>query len=205
MMAGGPVDIRTVFDAPALSIRLARRCALVVFVSAMFPAFVAAGETITCCKLPSGERLCADTLPAACRGHAYEVKDNYGNVLKRIKPAIKAVEESSADRRRRQLAELRRNRALLETYPTLEALEKSQSDRLETLKNNITNTEKAMARAERGKIELTGKPDAQSLIGEYNKAINSHRLMLSAQNKKYNQVKERLDEERERYLRLTNQ
>ena len=76
---------------------------LVVLALAASPLF-AAGEFYCCPDAASGRSICGDTLPEQCRGRAYRVIGNSGNVIKEVGPPL------SAEQKAEQAAEARRKK-----------------------------------------------------------------------------------------------
>jgi hypothetical protein len=96
---------------------------LLVLALAASPLF-AAGEFYCCPDAASGRSICGDTLPEQCRGRAYRVIGNSGNVIKEVGPPLSAeqkAEQAAEARRKKQIDDAAReqrykDQALLDTY-----------------------------------------------------------------------------------------
>ena len=75
-----------------------RLLSLVVLALAASPLF-AAGEFYCCPDAASGRSICGDTLPEQCRGRAYRVIGNSGNVIKEVGPPLSAEQKSEGGQR----------------------------------------------------------------------------------------------------------
>lgn len=171
-----------------------------------------ASETLTCCTLASGRSVCADNLPKACKGRSYVVKDRYGHVLRRIKAESslqgekksrrKNDEQSIAERRR----QMQRDMALIETYPSLESLKKTHNEILASMQDNIDSAKESMINAETSRDELKKNeitPISKKVIDEYDAVIKEYKHIISTRQTEHDQIQERFERERRRYLELT--
>ena len=167
-----------------------------------------AGDTIKCCIDDNGARRCSDLLPRICHGRAYQILDSSGNILQRVAPPLSKEERSqkeSEDQTRRQqklqaYEQKRKDRALLETYPTLQDLENARDDTLFDLNEEIRAAEEGIKLAESRRKGV--KPDSP-IFKQQESQIRTLNEVITARRREYEQVKVRFAEDRNRYIELS--
>ena len=95
---------------------------------------------VYCCKDASGQRTCGDKLPHACYGRAYLIMKQ-GIVLQAVEAPLtpaerrKRVAEAAARKKEEQERRMQewKDRSLLETYPTPEALDAAERAELDKI------------------------------------------------------------------------
>jgi len=108
-----------------------------------------------CCTDASGHRVCGDLLPPQCNGLAYKVYSHQGMLTREVgpplTPAEKAAQAEAARQEKLKEAQAREQRrkdqALLETYSSLEDLDRMQARAEADVKAAIANAEERIAEA----------------------------------------------------------
>lgn len=207
-----------------MGLRRALEAGLIV---AALQAFAPAqAKTIYCCEV-AGQTQCSDVLPAACYGQAYREIGPQGTVRKKV-PAPptaaeiarrKADEERAREDEARAAKTRRLDQALLETYTSVADLDRRR--------------ERALADADRDIAELRARddsilerrrqilPDARpdpaarppaerkitraqaEALRDIDSELAAHRSVLESKLRERESVRQRYDEDRERYLELT--
>lgn len=179
----------------------------------------ATGE-IYCCQ-DGGRRLCADTLPAQCRGHAYSVLDNAGNIIKEVaapltaeQKAERAREESIQKQAEEQKREQRRkDQALLDTYNSLADIDRSQQRAEEEIRTAIQGAQARVDKAVQERKKLDAEAEfykKRSLPAELDKSLRAtnHAIKvesetLDVKKRELELVKAKYDADRKRFVELT--
>lgn len=173
------------------------------------------------CTGSDGKRYYGQTIPRPCIGQVVEQLNEQGMVVRRIEPRstgddreAKAAEEKK--RREEQLArreELRRNRALLATYTSVEDIERARARALEgngrALKDVDQRIADIKARQEKLAEELASykdKPAPAELKQDMQNAefdLEAQHGLRQAKLKEAEAINARYDEDRNRYIELT--
>lgn len=181
--------------------------------------------TTYCCADQSGRRFCGDMLPQECYGRAYREVDSHGNILHQFEAPMTA--EQVAQRNAQRDAQLqrkkeeehaameqkRRDQALLNTYASEKDIEFMRNRALAEVdigaKDAQNKFDDAMKRRKMldGELEFyKKKPIPQSLKEQIKSAdteIKAQQIALEAKTKDREKVNNRFDEEKKRYLELT--
>lgn len=179
-----------------------------------------AGKTY-CCSDDQGRRLCGDMVPNECYGRAYfEVGPN-GSILKRIEAPLTAQQREQRDaeaarKKEQELAakeEKRRNDALLNAYASEKdidfMLQRALADLAVGTKEIQVKYDEAVKRKQKldGELEFyKKKPVPQSLKDQIKSSeaeIKTQQIALEARKKEEDKVKLKFEEDRKRYLELT--
>jgi len=173
------------------------------------------------CTGSDGKRYYGQTIPRPCIGLVVEQLNPQGMVIRRIEPRrsvddreAKAAEEKK--QREEELArreELRRNRALLATYTSVDDIESARARALEgnsrTIKDVNQRIAEIMARQDELKKEIEAyesKPVPTELKREAENArfnLEAQQGLRDAKLKEAQAINARYDEDRRRYLELT--
>lgn len=181
----------------------------------------AAGE-FYCCQDPgNGRRVCGDTLPEQCRGHAYRVLDSAGNSVKEVGPPLTAEQRAERildNRRRKQLEDAsreqrRRDQALLDTYSMPEDIDlaqhKAETDVNLAILATVTRID--AARTKRKKFEDEAEfykkralpPELEKELRALDHEIKLQQDLLDIKKRDFDAIKAKYDADRKRYFELT--
>lgn len=173
------------------------------------------------CTGSDGKRYYGQTIPRPCIGLVVEQLNEQGMVVRRIEPRstanereAKAAEEKK--QREEELArreERRRNRALLATYTSVEDIERARARALEGNERSLKDVDQRIAdikaRQEKLAEELASYKDKPA-PAELQQDIQNAKFDLEAQQglrqaklKEAEAINARYDEDRNRYIELT--
>lgn len=104
-----------------------------------------AGARVYCCEDADGRRQCGDVLPQACYGRAYRELGQQGTIRREVAAPLsgeeiarrKAAEQQKKDDDVRQAKQRRLDQALLETYASVEDLERRRDRELGDIQRGI--------------------------------------------------------------------
>lgn len=176
-----------------------------------------------CCPDPlNGRRTCADTLPEACRGKAYKIIDGAGNVLKEVGPPLTAEQkaEAAVQARRKQEQEdiareqRRKDQALLDTYSSVKDIDIAQQQAETDLQQAIAiaNAQIDVIRQQRKKFENEAEfykkknmpAEVTKGLREADYGIKLLEETREVKRRDFQTVKVKYDNDRKRYLEITN-
>jgi len=196
-----------------------RAAGLAVLLAAMaLPATAQQGNKLYCCD---GGRICADSLPAQCRGKAFRILDEKGNVIKEVGPPLTpeqkaqlVLEEKQRKEAEEKLKEQRRkDQALLDTYATPQDIDLAQGKAESDVNLAIRGAEEriAAARKQRKKFEEEAEfYKKQALPAEVAKGlrdadheIKTQQELLDVKKGDAATIKAKYDADRKRYAELT--
>lgn len=180
-----------------------------------------AGEIYCCADPTNGRRICADTLPEQCRGHAHRILDSAGNLLKEIGPPLtteQKAELAAESRRAKQRADIareqwRKDQALLDTYALPQDIDlaqnKAETDIKLALQDTQTRIDEARSKLKKAEAEAEfyrkkAMPaelakDLRTLEHE----IRIQQELLEVKKREFAVVKAKYDADRERYYEIT--
>lgn len=171
-----------------------------------------------CCE---GGRVCGDSLPEQCRGKAYRILDNGGNVLKEVGPPLTAEQKALATAealRKKELEEhareqRRKDQALLDTYATPQDIDLAQGKAEADINLAIKGAEEriAAARKQRKKFEDEAEfykkkalpPDVAKGLRDADHEIKTQQELLDVKQGDAATIKAKYDADRKRYAELT--
>lgn len=189
-----------------------------LMVSVTLPAH--AGKTY-CCNDDRGRRLCSDIVPSECYGRAYNEVGPNGSILKRVEAPLTTQEKEQraaevARKKEQELAakeEKRRNAALLNAYASEKdidfMLQRALADLAAGTKEVQAKYDEAVKRKQKLDSELEfykKKPVPQSLKDQIKSSeaeIKTQQIALEARKTEEDKVKLKFEEDRKRYLELT--
>lgn len=181
----------------------------------------AAGEFYCCQDSASGRRVCADSVPEACRGHSYKVLDKGGNVVKEVGPPLtpeQKTQQAEENRRKKLLEEAareqrRRDQALLDTYATQEDIDLSQRKAEKDVAIAIENAQQQIDSLQKKRQKFADEAEFyKKKTLPYNLAndlrtvdheIKLQQELLDVKQREYGIIKAKYDADRKRYLELT--
>jgi hypothetical protein len=189
------------------------------FVLAASPSFAQAQSYR--CVGADGKKYYGQTIPRACIGEVVEQLNAQGMVVRRIEPRstadereAKAAEEKK--QREEQLAqreELRRNRALLATYTSVDDIEDARIRALQGNSQAIKEVDERIAQIKARQEALAkemgaykDKPAPEDLKRDVKNAeidLEAQQGLRQAKQREAETINARYDEDRKRYLELT--
>ena len=182
------------------------------------PAAAQQSNKLYCCN---GGRICADSLPEQCRGKAYRILDNKGNVIKEVGPPLTpeqkaqlVLEEKQRKEAEEKLKEQRRkDQALLDTYATLEDIDiaqrKAESDINLAIKDIETKIEASKKKRKKFEDEAefykknSMPAEVTKGLGEADHEIKTQQELLAVKRGDLQTIKTKYDTDRKRYIELT--
>ena len=169
-----------------------------------------------CCNDDSGAQLCAShRLLEKCRGRAYRIIDQNGNVLKRVAAREKQEEEARSEAERKKAEKKERlDQALLDTYYSEEEITLVQKRQERKLNREIKKIEERLAAAQAKKAKLekqkkqykTESEVPQSVKVQLETANNEEFAELSLLDSKTQELEElgaKFDADRKRFKELS--
>ncbi len=193
---------------------------LVILALAASPLF-AAGEFYCCPDAASGRSICGDTLPEQCRGRAYRVIGNSGNVIKEVGPPLSAeqkAEQAAEARRKKQIDDAAReqrykDQALLDTYAMPQDIDLAQSKAERDVNLAIQDTQARIdeARSKRKKFEAEAEfykkksmpADLTKELRTLEHEIKIQQELLEVKKREFDTIKAKYDADRKRYYEVT--
>ena len=182
------------------------------------PAAAQQSNKLYCCD---GGRICADSLPVQCRGKAFRILDDKGNVIKEVGPPLTpeqkaqlVLEEKQRKEAEDKLKEQRRkDQALLDTYATLEDIDiaqrKAESDINLAIKDIETKIEASKKKRKKFEDEAefykknTMPAEVTKGLGEADHEIKTQQELLAVKRGDLQTIKTKYDTDRKRYIELT--
>lgn len=185
-----------------------------------------AAQTIYCCEA-AGQTQCSDVLPPACYGQAYREVGPQGTVRKKV-PAPptqaeiarrKADEERGREEEARARKVRRLDQALLETYTSVADLDRRRDRALADADRGLANlrAREASILERRREILPEEHPDPAQPVPEHkvtraqaealrdiDSELAAHRSVLESKLRERESVRQRYEEDRQRYLELTS-
>lgn len=179
-----------------------------------------AGRTIYCCEV-GGQPVCGDILPPACFGRAYREISPQGTVRRHVPAPLTAEEIARRDealRLRREAEELalkqrRLDQALLDTYPSAAEIEVrrdravTELDRtiadLRVRENSLVEMKAKLAREAEGFKGRQLPTDLAENMHNVDGELAAQRSVIVAKIREREAIRLRFDEDRRRYLELT--
>ncbi|WP_026686872.1 hypothetical protein [Azovibrio restrictus] len=187
---------------------------------AQTPAVRPGGEFI-CCTDSAGRRACGDVIPPQCIGRAHKIYNQQGILVREVGPPPTAEEKALAAEQARQekLAEAaareqrRKDQALLETYSSLEDIDRMQARVEADVKNAIANAEAKVAESKKRRLKFEQEAEFypnRSLPIEVSKGlrdedteIRTQTELIEAKQKELAQIRVKYAEDRRRYIQLS--
>ncbi|NMG29422.1 hypothetical protein [Aromatoleum evansii] len=109
-----------------------------------------AGAKVYCCEDANGRRQCGDVLPQACYGRAYREMGPQGTIKREVSAPLtadeiarrNAAEQQKKDDETRQAKQRRLDQALLETYASVEDLDRRRDKDVADIERSIEEARK---------------------------------------------------------------
>jgi hypothetical protein len=180
-----------------------------------------AGTRIYTCKDASGKTITSDRPLPECQGREGRVLSNQGTTLKTIEapltPEQQAVREVEEEKKKeaalKRAEQLRKDKALLNTYQNLDDLESKRQRALLQVEREMKDAERRVSflvkqeqeykqeeefyKKKKMPVELKRKLD------ENEGALRAERLLLTSKKDEITQVNLKFDEDKKRYLELS--
>jgi type IV secretory pathway VirB10-like protein len=190
----------------------------ILLAASALPAAAQQSNKLYCCD---GGRICADSLPAQCRGKAFRIYDEKGNVIKEVGPPLTAdqkaqlvLEEKQRKEAEEKLKEQRRkDQALLDTYATLDDIDIAQRKAENDINLAIKDIEAKIeaSKKKRKKFEdeaefykkKTLPAEVAKGLGEADHEIKTQQELLAVKRGDLQSIKTKYDTDRKRYIELT--
>ncbi|HLW04524.1 MAG TPA: hypothetical protein VKY38_02970 [Azoarcus sp.] len=169
-----------------------------------------AGRTsLFCCESAAGVPVCGEPMPRACYGRAYREISPGGLVVRRVEAPLSSTEraELKAAKQARNLEQaeaLRHQRydeALLETYRSLDELDKSEARAVADIEQGLADLRERLYRLEVERAEL-GENATQNQMRVVEDEIASYERLIEAREGEIKDILKRYAEERRRYAEL---
>lgn len=177
-------------------------------------------KSIYCCEV-GGQPICGDVLPPACYGRGYRELSPQGTIRREVQAPLSAdeVARREDELRRRRLADAealkqqRIDRALLETYRSLDDLDARRGRALAELDHSIETLrqrEADLIQRQRDLIRESslndsrqGRQDIAEDIRSLDSEIVAQRTVIDVKQREREAVRSRFEEDRRRYVELT--
>jgi hypothetical protein len=184
------------------------------------PAFAVANEII-CCNDASGHYTCGDIMPPRCNGRLLKVYNQQGFLIRTIAPRMseeerKRLEEKVAQEQEERIRirdQARKDRALLQTYDSVEALERMRERSEADVRIAIQNVQSLIDAAKKRKRALEEEaaasssgqltPASASQMRNEEATIKAQSALLEIKKNELMQIRAKFAEDRRRYLLLT--
>jgi hypothetical protein len=179
------------------------------------------GEFYCCQDGNGGRRACGDTLPEQCRGHAYQVLDHSGNVIKEVAPPLtfeQKADLATQNRQRKEQEEAareqrRKDQALLDTYAVAQDIDNAQRKAEDDVAVTLGRAQEFIAelQAKHQKLEAeaefykkkTMPPDLQKELRATEHEIKVQQELVDIKQNELTVIRNKYDADRKRYLELT--
>lgn len=181
---------------------------------------MAAGGNIYCCEDAGGRTVCGDVLPAQCYGRGYREVSPQG-IVRRVIAAPKTAAEIARQReeeRQHRLEEERlrierlRDKALLETYASLDDIEVQQRRAELEIERDLESARKREAELRQSRVALDREAEfyaRRSMPVTLAKELRDNQLEMLAQKsvidskqRQLEAIRTRYEEDRQRYREI---
>ncbi len=185
------------------------------------PTAMSAPGELLCCVDDSGRRTCGDILPSQCVGKAHKVYNGQGILIREVSRPL-TLEERAAQKeaeRQKQLAEAaareqqRKDQALLETYPTLQDIDRMQERAEVDVRQAIADAEAKVAEAKQRRRHFeneaefykskTMPPDISKGLRDGDVEIRAQTDLIEAKQRELSQIRVKYAEDRRRYIEIS--
>lgn len=174
-----------------------------------------------CCTDASGRRACGDLLPAQCTGLAHKIYNRQGMLIREVGPPLTPEEKAAqaeAARREKQLEAMareqrRKDQALLETYSSLEDVDRMQARAETDVRNAITMAEAKIAEARKRRKKFENEAefypnralphDVAKGLRDEDMEIKAQTELIDAKKREMELIKAKYAEDRRRYIELS--
>lgn len=187
---------------------------------AQTPSAQVSGESV-CCVDAGGHRVCSDLLPPQCAGRAYKVYNQQGLLVREVAAPLSAEEKAAraaAERREKeaiaaQQEQRRRDQALLQTYASVQDIDRQQMRAEAEVTQAIAAAEARIAEASRRRQKFAREaefyprgnlpPDIAKGLRDEDVEIRTQTELAEAKKRELAQIRAKYAEDRKRFLELT--
>ena len=180
----------------------------------------AAGRIYTC-KDANGKTITSDRPIPECQGREGRVLSTQGTTVKRIDAPLTAEQEAARDAeevKRKEEAvkrgeQLRRDKALLNTYQNLDDLESKRQRALLQVEREMKEAERRVSFLQKQELEIKDEEaffkkkqlpaELKRKLDENEGALRAERSLLASKKDEITQVNLKFDEDKKRYTELT--
>ncbi|MBL8382817.1 MAG: DUF4124 domain-containing protein [Burkholderiales bacterium] len=173
------------------------------------------------CKDASGKTITSDRPLPECVGREGRVLSPQGTTVKKIDAPLtpeqiaarEAEERKKKEEDERQREQMRKDKALLNTYSGLDDIESKRQRALAQVEREVRESEKRISLLERQAAENRSEaefykkralpPELKRRVDENEAALKAEKLLYGAKKNEVTQVNVRFDEDRRRYAELT--
>ncbi|HRE15955.1 MAG TPA: hypothetical protein PLW86_02665 [Rhodocyclaceae bacterium] len=182
----------------------------------------ASANNMYCCQDPaSNRRVCADVVPEQCKGRGYKVINRQGTVIQEVGPPLTAEQKAERDAEAKRKQELeaeqreqrRRDAALLDTYSSVEDIDRLQARTEEEIKKGMALAEERIAEAEKRRQKFADEAEfykKKELPTEVRRGlqaasdeIRAQKNLLASKQQDLDATRAKYTEDRRRYQELT--
>ena len=176
--------------------------------------------TVFCC-MDNGHQVCGDVLPMQCYGKGYREMSPQGTVRRLVEPPLtpEQLARREAEDRARRLeqarlrAEQRRNQSLLETYSSVADIETRRDRAIEAVALELKQAEarRALMLKKREGLNREAEfyqkrempPALAASLRESDGELNAQSLLVEAKRRDIEAIRTRYEQDRARYIMLT--
>ena len=173
------------------------------------------------CRDASGKTLTSDRPIAECQGREGRVLSTQGTTVKKIDAPLTAEQEAARDAEEvkkkedavKRSEQLRKDKALLNTYQNLDDLESKRQRALLQVEREMKDAERRVSFLEKQELELKQEEeffkkkqmpaDLKRKLDENEGALRAERSLLRSKKDEIGQVNVKFDEDKKRYVELT--
>ena len=177
--------------------------------------------TFFCCTDTSGRRVCGDLLPPQCNGLSHKVYNQQGMLIREVGPPLTPAEKAAQAEaaRREKLMEAhareqrRKDQALLETYTSLEDVDRMQVRAEADVKTAIANAEERIADSQKRRKKFENEaefypnralpPEVAKGLRDEDAEIKAQTELIDAKKREMELIKAKYSEDRRRYIDLS--
>lgn len=181
-----------------------------------------AGAKVYCCEDADGRRQCGDVLPQACYGRSYREMGPQGTIKRQIAAPLSADEISrrnAAERQKqddeaRHAQQRRFDQALLETYPSVDDLDRRRDREVTDIQRTIDEARKRdkELRSKRLRFEKDAEffkgrdlpRDLAANLRSIDSELASHNRTIEERTRALEATRARFEADRARYLELSS-
>lgn len=204
-----------------LAVSLASFVALLLAGGVAPDAAAQSASRIYTCKDASGKTLTADRPIAECQGREGRVLSTQGTTLNKIEAPLTAAQEAARDAEELKKKEdavkrgeqLRKDKALLNTYQNLDDLESKRQRALLQVEREMKDAERRVAFLEKQEVEIRQEEEffkkkqlpveLKRKLDENEGALRAERNLLRSKKDEITQVNVKFDGDKKRYVELT--
>ena len=183
---------------------------------------VLASNMYCCQDVVSNRRVCGDVVPEQCMGRGYKVIDGQGTVIREVGPPLTAEQKAEKEAEAKRKLELeaaqreqrRRDAALLETYTSLDDIDRLQARAEEEIKKGMALAEERIAEAEKRRQKFADEAEfykKKTLPTEVrrglqtaNDEIQAQKNLLASKQQDLDATQAKYAKDRRRYRELTS-